>query len=62
MTFMYLLHVSSMFSFDLFLIKQQINAKTVMEVCSKYIYDQCPALVGVGMDIGIGGKFAKKIV
>ena len=25
-----------------------INAKMVKEVCNKYIYDQCPAVVGVG--------------
>lgn len=26
----------------------QINADTVKRVCSKYIYDRCPAVVGVG--------------
>ena len=27
---------------------QQIDANTVKEVCSKYIYDQCPVVVGLG--------------
>ena len=27
---------------------QAITADTVKEVCLKYIYDQCPALVGIG--------------
>ena len=27
---------------------QQIDAKTVREVCTRYIYDKCPVLVGIG--------------
>jgi len=27
---------------------EAVTAKTVREVCMKYIYDQCPALVGYG--------------
>ena len=27
---------------------EQIDAKTVREVCTRYIYDKCPALVGIG--------------
>ena len=25
-----------------------IDAKMVKEVCNKYIYDKCPAVIGVG--------------
>ena len=28
---------------------QQVDAKTVREVCTRYIYDKCPAIVGIGM-------------
>lgn len=28
---------------------EQIDAKTVREVCTRYIYDKCPALVGIGI-------------
>jgi len=27
---------------------EAINAKTVREACMKYVYDQCPAVVGYG--------------
>lgn len=27
---------------------QQVDAKTVREVCGRYIYDKCPAVVGIG--------------
>lgn len=27
---------------------EQIDAKTVRDVCTRYIYDKCPALVGIG--------------
>ena len=27
---------------------QQVDAKVVRDVCSRYIYDKCPALVGIG--------------
>lgn len=33
---------------EFFLGLQQVDAKVVRDVCSKYIYDQCPALVGIG--------------
>ena len=29
---------------------QQVDAKTVREVCSRYLYDKCPVLVGIGED------------
>lgn len=37
----------ALFPFDHY--QQQIDAKTVKDVCSKYIYDQCPVVVGLGI-------------
>lgn len=34
---------------------EQIDAKTVREVCTRYIYDKCPALVGIGIQSGTMG-------
>ena len=27
---------------------QHVDAKTVREVCSHYLYDKCPVMVGIG--------------
>ena len=27
---------------------QQVDAKTVREVCTRYLYDKCPVIVGIG--------------
>ncbi len=32
---------------------QQVDAKVVREVCSRYIYDKCPAIVGLGKWRGV---------
>ena len=29
---------------------QQVDAKTVREVCSRLVYDKCPVMVGIGED------------
>ena len=31
---------------------QQVDAKTVRDVCSHYIYDKCPVVVGIGAFMG----------
>ena len=30
------------------LLFQAVNAQVVRDVCTRYIYDKCPAVVGVG--------------
>ena len=28
---------------------QQVDAKTVRDVCTRYIYDKCPVIIGIGV-------------
>ncbi len=32
----------------LFSLFQEVDAKVVRDVCNKYLYDKCPAIVGIG--------------
>ena len=33
---------------------QEVDAKVVRDVCSRYLYDHCPAVVGIGEEGGHG--------
>ena len=39
-----------MFDFFTLYILQSVNAKKLKEVCTKYIYDRCPAMAVVGKE------------
>ena len=39
-----------MFDFFTYYILQSVNAKKLKEVCTKYIYDRCPAMAVVGKE------------
>ena len=30
---------------------QQVDAKTIREVCTRYLYDKCPVIVGIGTSV-----------
>ena len=30
---------------------QQVDAKTVRDVCTRYIYDKCPVIIGIGVSL-----------
>lgn len=34
--------------FTSFFSRQQVDAKVLKEVCTRYIYDKCPVVVGIG--------------
>lgn len=45
----------------MFFVFQAIDAQTIKEVCTKYIYDKCPAIAAVGKDFSTSCHLFKKL-